>query len=66
MTILDKWENTEFDVSQCVNCKHKNIGQPTCEAFKDGIPIEILKNTIKHNKPTPYQKNDIVYEKLEN
>ena len=36
-----------------------------CEAFPDGIPEEITYGDNKHLKVLPNQKNDIIYEKVE-
>jgi hypothetical protein len=36
------------------------IEQPTCNAFPEGIPPEILSGKIIHKSPLPNQKNDIV------
>jgi hypothetical protein len=34
-----------------------------CEAFLDGIPVDIAYGDNKHLTPEPDQENDIVYEK---
>lgn len=46
----------------CRFCRHLNslIGKPTCNAFPEGIPQEILSGKIIHKNPLPNQKNDIV------
>lgn len=45
----------------CEKCKHFKPITGGCNAFKDNIPNEIIKNNI-HDKPLPDQKNDIVFE----
>jgi hypothetical protein len=52
---LDNW-------SFCRFCRHLNslIEPPTCDAFPEGIPQEILSGKIIHKSPLPHQKNDIV------
>ncbi len=37
---------------QCVNCKHSHHNG-TCEAFPDGIPLEILSGEHDHRVPFP-------------
>jgi hypothetical protein len=46
----------------CRFCRHlhKLIGKPTCNAFPEGIPEEILSGKLIHKKPLPGQKNNIV------
>ena len=48
----------------CINCKNliKNLNKPSCNAFPDGIPDEILFGENDHTKPLQEQKNDIVFE----
>jgi len=52
---LDHWNFCRF-------CRHLNslIERPTCNAFPEGIPQEILSGKIIHKNPLPNQKNDIV------
>jgi hypothetical protein len=52
---LDNW-------SFCRFCRHLNslIEKPTCNAFPEGIPHEILSGQIIHKNPLPNQTNDIV------
>lgn len=48
---------TEIDekgISQCFMCERDRL-DGTCEAYPDGIPVEILKNEIDHLEP---YKND--------
>jgi len=65
MTIFDKWEDSQPEFSQCIDCKWKNIGEMGCKAFPDIIPDEILSNEKKHNKPFKNQIGDFVYEKID-
>lgn len=46
----------------CRFCRqlHNLIGKPTCNAFPEGIPEEILSGKVIHKNPLPNQKNDIV------
>jgi hypothetical protein len=46
----------------CNICKHHIKGEK-CEAF-DVIPHEILSGKIKHDKPLPGQKNNLVFEQI--
>ena len=53
----------------CLDCKHfigkiKSISIPVCEAFGNGIPAELLNNSIKHTKPYPGD-NGIQFEPIE-
>lgn len=52
---IDNWNFCRF-------CQHLNglIGKPTCNAFPEGIPQEILSGKIIHKDPLPNQKNNIV------
>ena len=52
---MDNWNFCRF-------CRHLNslIDKPTCNAFPEGIPQEILSGKIIHKDPLPNQKNDIV------
>jgi hypothetical protein len=56
--LLDYLYNRSF----CRFCRHLNslIDKPTCNAFPEGIPQEILSGKIIHKDPLPNQKNDIV------
>lgn len=39
-------------ISQCAFCKRFRAGNPpTCAAFPDGIPDEILRNEFDHREP---------------
>ncbi len=37
--------------TQCRDCKHYHLGD--CEAFPDGIPIEIFTGLFDHDDPYP-------------
>lgn len=42
--------------SQCMFCKHRSKPQPgvlgiRCAAFPDGIPDDVLTNTVSHERP---------------
>jgi hypothetical protein len=52
---LDPWNFCRF-------CRHLHglIGKPTCNAFPEGIPQEILSGKIIHKIPLSSQENDIV------
>lgn len=47
---LQAVSNIDFD---CDLCKHVHKDNITCDAFPDGIPIEILSNQKAHTKPYP-------------
>jgi hypothetical protein len=49
----------------CNTCKHFKKESWTCDAFRDGIPVEIISGESDHSKPLPGQGNQIVYEAKE-
>ncbi len=52
----------------CLDCKHfdeDSFDGFTCKAFPAGVPDEILMEGNDHTKPLPEQKNDIVFEPIE-
>lgn len=61
--------------SKCIVCKHKYIGGeslkwvdfgvPSCQAFPNGIPKEIISGKKSHDEPWPEQENDLVFEPIE-
>jgi hypothetical protein len=55
------WDNKSM-WNFCRFCRqlHNLIGKPTCSAFPEGIPQEILSGKLIHKKPLPGQKTDIV------
>lgn len=42
--------NPSMNVSQCFFCKHAKKGK-VCDAFPEGIPVEILLNKKDHRNP---------------
>ncbi len=42
---------------QCGFCKHYWAGKESCDAFPDGIPVEILNNSRDHRLPYPGDHN---------
>ncbi|MDR3705339.1 MAG: hypothetical protein P4L28_05470 [Paludibacteraceae bacterium] len=52
----------------CNSCKHfdKKKMDFICDAFPIRIPKEILSGHNMHTEPLPNQKNDIVFEPVEN
>lgn len=36
---------------ECIRFHDNNLGALTCDAFPDGIPIEIIESKIDHTKP---------------
>jgi hypothetical protein len=50
----------------CFKCKHFNLQESTCPAFKGDIPDEILSGINDHSKPLEDQDNDIVFDAIEN
>ena len=51
----------EIDAIPCFHCQHFIKGN-VCEAFPDGIPVEIANGHFEHNKVHPEQDNDILFE----
>jgi len=51
----------------CISCKHlrTNMVNAFCKAFPNGIPDEIIFGISDHKKPLKDQKNDIVFEQVE-
>lgn len=49
----------------CFKCKHWRIFEGGCDAFGDDIPDEITSGQNDHSKPLSFQKNDIVFEPIE-
>jgi hypothetical protein len=43
----------DFVLPQCHDCAHYYTGGMTCDAFIDGIPVEIFTNEHDHRKPYP-------------
>ncbi len=37
--------------AQCSDCLNWNKGTPTCKAYPNGIPREILTNKVDHKNP---------------
>jgi hypothetical protein len=52
---MDRWNFCRF-------CRHLHslTGKPTCNAFPEGIPAEILSGELIHKNPLPDQENAIV------
>lgn len=38
---------------QCLLCAHYRIGMHKCDAFPEGIPVEIFTGLVDHSKPYP-------------
>ncbi len=53
---MDNWHFCRF----CIHL-HSLTGEPTCDAFPEGIPKELISGPIFHDKPMLGQKNDIVF-----
>ena len=49
---------------QCQNCRHFALYSPSCGAFPDGIPRNILDGDFDHTKLHPDQGNDILFEQI--
>lgn len=48
---------------QCLNCKHFRKQPITCDAYKSGIPREIIDGNIDHSKPYD-NDNGIQYKEI--
>lgn len=47
------WEPSDVKLAACVTCKHKSPFGPTCAAFPEGIPNEILDAENDHRESFP-------------
>lgn len=45
------YQEGEFTVAPCTTCARKSPWGPTCEAFPNGIPEEILDGSDQHRTP---------------
>lgn len=69
--MTDRIDGLRYDTygAPCWHCKHKrsdkyHLFNNTCDAFPGGVPDKIL-DGAKHDKPFPGQKNEIVFEPVE-
>lgn len=53
----------QTDNHNCFSCKHFRSFRGGCDAFPDGIPMEISDEGDPHTTRMEGQGNDIVYEK---
>lgn len=58
------YEPGEIQLAPCVTCKRKSPFGPSCAAFPDGIPDEILDGTNRHTEPYPGD-GGLIYERDE-
>lgn len=49
----------------CFDCKHFRRFEGGCNAFPNDIPDEITSGQNDHSKPLSFQKNNIVFEPIE-
>jgi len=65
--LLDDLDDLMDEKSICRKCRHFNYDKLFCKAFpeNDGIPTEILTGEFDHTVKHPDQKNDIVFEPIE-
>ena len=52
----------ELESPQCMSCIHKNEEELICKAFAFGIPDEIFRNIVLHNRVFEEQQGDYIYE----
>lgn len=73
-TFIDQEEDFTDDMKQidknvgktCIYCRHlKDLYGSKCKAFPKQIPSPFLTGMEQHTKPTPRQKNKIVFEPRE-
>lgn len=57
------WRDDEVVVAQCNNCR-RNRGNLSCDAFPNGIPLNILRNDFDHRNPYSGD-NDLQYSPLD-
>lgn len=51
--LVDRWKTDSIPssaISQCFFCVHKH-NKSTCDAFPEGIPVDVEENRMIHNKP---------------
>ena len=59
-------DTTIYISEQCFECKHiETDSYQICKAFPEGIPEDILTGEFDHTEKHPGQKNDIVFEPIE-
>jgi len=47
------WSPSDIETSLCIRCARKNKHGPTCAAFADGIPMQILRGVSDHHFAYP-------------
>ena len=50
---MDAPDITDLKFASCIACTRKHEAGPTCDAFPDGIPEEILDGSVSHEDPYP-------------
>jgi Zn ribbon nucleic-acid-binding protein len=56
------WKPDDVEISLCINCNHKHADKG-CDAFPNGIPLQIATNQHDHTKPFKGD-NGITFESL--
>lgn len=51
--LMENPDLSEMEFASCIACTRKHEAAPTCDAFPDGIPEEILAGSVPHITPYP-------------
>ena len=47
--------------AMCTRCKWLDEEELICDAYPSGIPVEILRGVVIHNKVQDYQTGDFIF-----
>lgn len=61
----EKWTENTLGLAQCSVCQNLiEFGdqQVRCKAFPGGVPIDVVRNSVRHTEKLEGQENDIVFQ----